>query len=486
MLRIQIPDRLVGGGSAWLGTLAVLLATALGFVLSPGEYLRLVALAMLLAVAATTLVLRLDRPSIAMLMLVASAVAFPFEFRGPAGVMMGSSLPLASAICAFWMLRLVLERDTTAFDRSRILVAASTFLGLTLVSFLMGQFPWFPSPGAPLPAQIVELGLFTVSVLLFLLVGHQVRWLRHLEWLTWIFIAAGSITCVVQMTPALASTVGRVMTRPMSVGSLYWTWFVAMTLSQGLANRQLPFPIRMAFIGLTGLAMYHGVVEVRSWASGWLPAAVAAGAIIVVRWPRPVMVLSLLALPVGLVASGDVLAALLADESYSLTTRLEAWRVLWQIAERSPWLGSGLANYYYFAENYPILGWYVPFISHNNYQDLLVQTGLLGLLAFCWFGLEAVWMTFRLSLQSPPGFARAYAIGALGGAIGSLTSGMLGDWIIPFYYNAGVLGFRSSLLFWVFLGGALALRRQVAASRPAHLEAHSRMPALHHAVASFR
>jgi hypothetical protein len=41
---------------------------------------------------------------------------------------------------------------------------------------------------------------------------------------------------------------------------------------------------------------------------------------------------------------------------------------------------------------------------------------------------------------------------------------MLGDWIIPFYYNGGVLGFRSSLLFWVFVGGALSLRRMVAAT----------------------
>ena len=36
-------------------------------------------------------------------------------------------------------------------------------------------------------------------------------------------------------------------------------------------------------------------------------------------------------------------------------------------------------------------------------------------------------------------------------AVGN-AAGMLGDWIVPFYYNAGVLGFRSSLLFWVFLG----------------------------------
>ena len=72
-------------------------------------------------------------------------------------------------------------------------------------------------------------------------------------------------------------------------------------------------------------------------------------------------------------------------------------------------------------------------------------------------------MAFRLCLKAPAGFPLAYALGLLGGTVGSLSAGMLGDWIIPFYYNGGVLGFRSSLLFWVFVGGGLALRRMLAA-----------------------
>jgi len=95
--------------------------------------------------------------------------------------------------------------------------------------------------------------------------------------------------------------------------------------------------------------------------------------------------------------------------------------------------------------------------------DLLLQTGILGLLAFCWLVVETIRMIVRL-LQSKAvgGFARAYLIGTLGGLTGTLVSGMLGDWIIPFYYNIGVIGFRSSLLFWFFLGGVLALKRIIA------------------------
>jgi hypothetical protein len=86
------------------------------------------------------------------------------------------------------------------------------------------------------------------------------------------------------------------------------------------------------------------------------------------------------------------------------------------------------------------------------------------LLAFFWFAFEASWMALSLFRRLPHGFAKAYAMGALGGLAGSLVAGMLGDWIIPFYYNGGIVGFRSSLIFWVFLGGLLALKRQPLAS----------------------
>jgi hypothetical protein len=68
-------------------------------------------------------------------------------------------------------------------------------------------------------------------------------------------------------------------------------------------------------------------------------------------------------------------------------------------------------------------------------------------------------MTLQMQRRVPDDFAHGYVVGALGGLVASVAAGMLGDWIIPFYYNAGVLGFRSSLLFWVFMGGVLALKR---------------------------
>lgn len=64
---------------------------------------------------------------------------------------------------------------------------------------------------------------------------------------------------------------------------------------------------------------------------------------------------------------------------------------------------------------------------------------------------------WRLRQRVTDGFARAYTTAAIGGIVGMLVAGVLGDWVIPFVYNIGLAGFRSAILGWLFLGGVIAL-----------------------------
>ena len=127
----------------------------------------------------------------------------------------------------------------------------------------------------------------------------------------------------------------------------------------------------------------------------------------------------------------------------------------------NPLTGLGPANYYWYAPLFPILGYSVRFSSHNNYLDIIAQTGLLGLLCFLWFIVAFSSLAWRLTKKLPEGFSRAYVIGALGGLAGSLIAGMLGDWVIPFVYNVGLSGMRASLLGWLFLGGVVAVEQMI-------------------------
>jgi O-antigen ligase len=152
----------------------------------------------------------------------------------------------------------------------------------------------------------------------------------------------------------------------------------------------------------------------------------------------------------------------LASDEYSVSTRLDAWLIMIEIIKVSPIWGFGFANYYWYAPLFPIRGFAVSFNSHNNYVDIVAQTGLVGLACFLWFYWEAGQLGWRLRERVPAGFAQAYVYGALGGLAGTIVLGMFGDWVLPFVYNIGLSGFRSSMLVWLFLGGLVTLERMQA------------------------
>ena len=163
----------------------------------------------------------------------------------------------------------------------------------------------------------------------------------------------------------------------------------------------------------------------------------------------------------GLATKLDKLTAfiMIGDNAYSLMTRLAAWKVVLEIAKVNPILGLGPANYRWYTPLFPILGWAVQFNSHNQYIDLIAQTGILGLICFLWFFLAVGWLGWQLRKRVPEGFPRAYVYGAIGGVAGTLASAAFGDWVIPFFYNITLGGFRASVLSWLFLGGLVALEQ---------------------------
>lgn len=42
---------------------------------------------------------------------------------------------------------------------------------------------------------------------------------------------------------------------------------------------------------------------------------------------------------------------------------------------------------------------------------------------------------------------------------------MLGDCVLPFVYNIGLIGLRASMLGWLFLGGLVAVERMFAQAK---------------------
>ena len=444
----------------WLWWLVVLGAAAAGIrSLSAEAYLGIAAF-VLLGLTALLATLRQARaPFHGLALLLLLAVAAPFDVAG------GLNAPflLAGFLCVAWLIRGLMARRSLSLDSSRFAMATLAFLAVTVLAFVVGQYPWFPAAPAPMAAQVGGLAIFLVSAGLVLVVGHQVASLSQLERLTWVFLGLGTVIVISQVVPTFG--LGRYLdrvTRPETIGSMFWVWFVAISLSQGLFNTAVSRPWRAALAGIGVLALARGFFLAFSWVSGWFPPLIAAGVLLLVRFPRTTLGAGLLMIAPVVAASGPAIDALMAGESYSWMTRLEAFGVIGRLLERNPWLGFGPANYYHYTLLYPILGWWVRFNSHSTYIDLVAQVGIVGLVIFAWLVFEAGRTALALRSRLPAGFARAYAIGTFAALAASLVAAALADWIIPFVYNIGFRGFRSSVLFWFFLGGLLAVKRLVA------------------------
>jgi O-antigen ligase len=230
---------------------------------------------------------------------------------------------------------------------------------------------------------------------------------------------------------------------------LFWVWLVALAFSQALLNKKLSLGWRLALGILVLATFYVGFVQTERWKSGWVPALVTIIAICGFYYWR----LSLFIMPFAAIAAVSMATYLIATDQYSWGTRVDAWIIVMEITKVNPLLGLGFGNYRWYAPLFPIRGYAVQFNSHSQYVDIIAQTGLVGFVCFLWLIAAIGWLGWRVRSHAPKGFATAYVYGALGGLVGTLTAGFLGDWVMPFFYNVGLSGFRSSVLAWLFLGG---------------------------------
>lgn len=415
----------------------------------------------LLVVAALAVALTfgsMRRPLAGVAVVVVVGVLWPIE----TSTWSATSLSLASVVVGCWLLREVAVRRRLVIERSAAVMATCVLLAVAVAAFVVGQYPWFGGvPAASMAAQVGGLAIYLVSGGLLLLVGHETVAIRQLRRLTFLFIAAGSVIMLSLVINTGEIAVGRLkIATSASIGSVFYVWLVALGLGQALWNTELSRRWRQALFALVAFVFAHHFLVLFTWASSWLPPLIAAGCILLLRYPKLTIAAGLLAVPL-LLFDGTPANAVMVNEDYSARTRVQAAVVIGEMVAHSPIIGFGPANYHFYTHLFPILGYRVAFNSHNNYIDLVAQTGLLGFAAFLAILAALALTSVRLARRAHPGFEKGYLMGAFGGVVGTACSGMLGDWVIPFVYNVGMRGFRSSMLFWVFAGGVVAVERLV-------------------------
>jgi hypothetical protein len=368
------------------------------------------------------------------------------------------SMIVLAGIVGLWVADHIIHKKPFHISDSRGLRLALMFGLAAILSFLAGQIPWFPVPDASIQVQLAALGVFLFSMVIFFVGAELVGDERHLKYYLFLFFAISAGIILGLSLPVVRSVFARFFELA-NGGSMLGIWLAVIGFSQALVNTDLKPRYRWAIFGVTALYLIGTMITRRSWLSGWLPAIV--GCIVVFWFHRPRFRVPILG--TGLVAAillwRLIGPELLAENAYSLTTRLAALENLIDIIRVNPLLGTGPANYYWYATLYPLLGFQVQFNSHNQYVDILLQVGLIGLILFFWLLIEQLRLAIKLFNMKTSKFAQAYSLSVIGGIAGMILAGFLADWLIPFFYNVGMRGFGGSMIGWFFLGGLVLLER---------------------------
>lgn len=454
LLRSQVFVRLI------FIILALAASAFVGFVAATSILIPMAAAGLVLGLIGLQALIRW--PGVGFPLIVVCSLLVPFGIGTGTHTSINASLLMVVLLIGLWVLDMIVNQQKITILASRPLLPLFLFMISTLISFGFGQLLWFPSRGASITAQIGGASIFLLSAGAFFLAAHRLeeRWLK---WMVWVFIILSTIYMMGVLMPYLP--IRRLMFRIFQravMDSLFWTWFTALAFSQMFLNKNLPVAIRAALGVICILSIYTTFEVKQSWTSGWLPSLIAVGVIILFSRPKLAIAGGIMIVLFFIVQSqraSDIIMG--GDNEYSLLTRLEAWKIIFQIISRNPLFGVGPSNYYFYTPFFNILGYNVNFNSHNNYIDILAQTGISGLFFFFWFAGELSLLALRLRNQVSEGFTRVFVIGAIGGLAGTLTAGMLGDWIIPFVYNIGMEGYRASVLAWIFLGALVMIERQI-------------------------
>lgn len=301
---------------------------------------------------------------------------------------------------------------------------------------------------------LVQLGACAAMVLspvATLLIANFVRTSEQLRWVGLVFVGVGVVATVLHLTGLRQIEI--------NTGGLFSLWFIAVSSALVLTQPGLPLWTRIALGVVLLIHIYDRLVVGITWLSGWVPGLVA---LVVITWlcSKRVWAVLVLALVLLSVTQAEFIQTNVFEEaerdgSYE---RLALWELSFELLQEHPVVGTGPAGYaLYYVTYHPEEAR----STHNNYLDIIAQTGVLGTLCWLWLMLAAARETRLVLRHAPPGWLRTLAVATAGGLVGAAVAMMLGDWVLPFAYNQGVAGYRYTVFSWIFLGVLISVRQQV-------------------------
>jgi hypothetical protein len=393
------------------------------------------------------------------------------RFRLPTGT--ASEIVISLLVCVgtlgLWVVRMLVVDKHLVLKPAPINVPLLGFMATVFVSLGWSRAHrdmFVHDIGSPLVsvAAAVVMVLLPATLLLVANLVQDHRWLRAIVWL---FLAEGLVSLFLTLGFGPALAIRRLVFQNGLMGvnthGLFSMWYLSFAMALALFNRRLHWTWRAALVVYAAGWVYWGFFRRITWLSGWVPAFAALG---VIAFLRSKKLFALVAVVIVLGAGMYYWRNALERESQvSGVTRLAAYEVNWRVTGKHLLFGTGPAGYAsYYMTYFPMEGT----ASHSNYIDTIAQTGLVGSFFFLWFFGAQVWNGYRLrrELRGRGDFAEGVSVAVLAGTVGCLVGMALGDWLLPFAYTQGIVGFDGAMFNWFFMGSLWALRYSLAADVP--------------------
>jgi len=388
---------------------------------------------------------------LAPILILVAAYFLPFTIPTGTESPIVDSLVFVSAFVGVWLLRKVIYREGQWFRPSPVNLPLFGFVIVVVIS--LGWSIVFRDPhvyvwNSFLLVQIASTIVMVMLPLAMFLVANLVESIAQMWWMAGLTITAG-------IAGFLVNQFG--VPLPVNTAGLVSMWIVSISISLAVFHRRLHWAIRIGLLALGGWWIYWGFIVNLNWVAGWLPGFVAICVLCMLRsWRALLIVLLILFLLIGPNQEYYLGTFLRQETEESLLTREDAWKVNWQVTQNHLLLGTGPAGYtVYYMTYYPTRA----MATHNNYIDVIAQTGILGLGFLAWMFIAILIVGIRVlrRLRRSGGFEESMINAALAGLAGSVVIMMFGDWLFPFAYTQTIAGFDYIVPTWLFLGIIMAL-----------------------------
>ena len=365
------------------------------------------------------------------------------------------SLLISLGMVGVWILQLFLSKDRVFLKPSSLNRPVKLFVVVSFISYFWSillrdpqVFVWNSFPYVQLAALAVNVTL----PLFALFVANKIEDMRWLKYIAWIVVGLGAFIIF-----SIVTKDG--LNRLFFNGSrgLFATWACAICYALALFDKNLSRWVRLALLGVVLAWLYYYYVLNVVWLSGWIPIVIACAVITFFR-SRRLFVIGVIIGTLYLALDYNKLyqQIVVSNINEGSAGRIILWEINIDLVMKHPLFGVGPAGYavYYMTYNPTDAR-----STHNNYFDVLAQTGIVGFVIFIWMMITFLKLAnrARLIVKNRETFSEAFAAAVIGGGVASMVAMMLGDWVLPFAYNQTITGFDNASFTWLFLGGGVAL-----------------------------